>query len=231
MSSASRDLVPIEHALVDLGALAEYRRLWRIVERERSRFYKLHEQTLKVLNLYLADLEESRTIIELRRDIRRATRGTPATEAQESVVVGKIVSLGSEQLWNAERQLVRTAFRAVAPLVHPDRGGSTEMFQMVLAAYRTGDLTFLTEVYLKHTKGVCWYGSNAALSYAKREIERPRMSTRILQSTEEFKVHRAHVSGNTAEAQKRALVYAKQAIIVLTRELHDIVEKNLKRHV
>jgi hypothetical protein len=214
---SSNALVRADHAVIDLGRIHHYHLMWAKVVRERAKYKKLYEQVLNVCNSYYDEEQAlSKTVISLRREIRMRTRGTPVTIAQDSITTAGFLSHGTERLYNAQQHLLKNAYRALAPLVHPDHGGSTELFQEVITAYRLKDMTFLQELFIQLTKNqVFWRSSDAAIEYCKQEIERPAMSMQILQQTAEFQIVRQHVQGNTEKARD----YAKQRLAALVVEL------------
>lgn len=222
-------LVRADRAIIDHAAMHHYRLLWTRVVKERARYRKLYEQVLATCNRYYAD-EESLTkiVVSLRREIRMQTRGTPATIAMDSITTAGFIPNGTERLYNAQDHLLKVAYRALTPLVHPDRGGSNELFQEVVTAYRLKDLTFLQELYLRLTKdSLFWRSSAEAIAYCKQEIERPAMSIQILQQTAEFHIVREHVQGNVEKAQDYAKQRLAALVVELQRELAYMIDPDL----
>jgi hypothetical protein len=210
-------LVCSNRAVIDLGRIHHYQLMWARVVRERLKYKRLYEQVLHICNGYYAE-EESLTkiVVSLRREIRMQTRGTPVTIAQDAITTAGFIPQGTERLYNAQDHLLKVAYRMLAPLVHPDRGGSDELFQTVVTAYRLKDMTFLQELYLRLTKdSLFWRSSDDAIAYCKQEIERPSMSLQILQQTAEFQIVRQHAQGKFKIAEK----YAKQRLAALVVEL------------
>ena len=221
----STALVPFDKARIDLPALHRYRLLWQQVLKERARYRKLYTQVLNVCNSYYAEEEGLCELVKtVRRDIRMATRGTPATIAQDSITTAGFIPNGTEQLYNAQAHLLKNAYRMLAPLVHPDRkGGSSELFQQVVTAYRLKDFTFLQELYIMLTKdSLFWRSSEDAVAYCKQEIERPSMSIQMLQQTFEFQIVRQHVLGCTEQAKKLAKQRLTALVVELQRELQHM---------
>lgn len=217
----STALVSADRAVIDLGRIHHYHLMWAKVVRERAKYKKLYEQVLSVCNSYYEEEELlAKTVVSLRREIRMRTRGTPVTIAQDAITTAGFIPRGTERLYNAQQHLLKDAYRVLTPLVHPDHGGSTELFQEVVTAYRLKDMTFLVELFLRLKKDTLfWRSSDAAIAYCKQEIERPSMSMQILQQTAEFQIVRQHVQGNTEKARD----YAKQRLAALVVELqHEL---------
>jgi hypothetical protein len=214
-------LVCADKAIIDLAALHRHRLLWSKVVKERARYRKLYEQVLQVVNAYYEEEEGLTKLVKnLRYEIRIQTRGTPATIAQDSISAAGFIPNGTEQLYNAQQHLLKSAYRLLAPMVHPDRGGSTELFQEVVTAYRLKDMTFLQELYLMLTKdSLFWRSSEEAAAYCKQELERPAMSIQMLQQTYEFQITRKHVLGRPREARALAKERLAALIVELQREL------------
>jgi hypothetical protein len=218
-------LVAADRAALNFPAVAEYRRLSRQIPKARERYYRVHQQTINVTNLYFEKSEHRDTVVRLRREIRMATRGTPATIAQDSITAAGYVSFGTEQLYNAEQHLVTSAYRMVRKLVHPDfNGGDRELFQLVNTAYRLRDLTFLQETYimLVHDHDLFWCATKG-LAYARQELERPKVSLRVLQSTPEFDIVRAHNMGNHSGARILADARISELVVILNAELQHLL--------
>jgi hypothetical protein len=222
-------LVPIDKARIDLAAIHRYSVLWQRVLKERSRYTALYNQVLTVCNRYY-DEEESLTkiVVSLRREIRMQTRGTPATIAQDAITSAGFIPKGTEQLYNAQQHLLKSAYRMLAQLVHPDRGGSNELFQEVVTAYRLGDMTFLQELYLHLTKdSLFWRSSEDAVDYCKQEIQRPAMSIQMLQKTFEFEIVRQHALGKFDKARALAKERLAALVVELQRELSYMIDPEL----
>jgi hypothetical protein len=219
--SNSTALVPADKAIIDLAHIHRYNLMWAEVLKKRARYKKLYEQVLKTCNLYFESQPElTKVVINLRREIRMQTRGTPATIAMDSITTAGYIPNGTEQLYNAEGNLLKQAYRALAPLVHPDRGGSNTLFQEVQTAYRLRDYTFLQELFLRLTKdSLFWRSSSDSVLYCEQEQERPTVSISMLQKTYEFQIVRQHVLGKQKHALKLAQERLAALIVELQREL------------
>lgn len=221
------DLVTYDRRTIDLRNVYLVSKLKAKMEKARKRYYKLYAQVLKIASMYLDDLPEAETIIRLRREIRLATKGTPVTIAQNSITSAGYVSAGTEQLYNAQSHMVKNAYRMLVPLVHPDLGGDNETFQLVLAAYRLKDLTFLQETYLSLTKDLFWWSSEEAINYMKQEIERPSVSLRIMQTTDVFKIAQAHIRKDKGSAKSKATSFAQRLVGQLNNELMYLITRHI----
>lgn len=222
------ELVPAANATVNVKALAEYQRLRQRIPVEREKFYKVYRQTLLVANQYFDTHELRDTVVRLRREIRMATKGIPTSHVENATAAG-FISNGTEQLYNAQLHLCKAAYRMVAPLVHPDRSKyGRELFQQVRTAYALRDLTFLQETYiaLVHEKDLHWV-TTKGIEYCKQEIERPKVSLGLLQSTPEFKIARAHIQRNFDSAQRAANARMTELVVVLNAELNYLLTGSL----
>ena len=225
------NLIPI-NLTVNLAHLYEYDLLARKVDAARQQYYKLYNSSMKLVSSYLDEMPEAKTIIRLRREIRLATRGTPATIAQDAITSAGYITTGTEQLYNAQAHLVKNAYRMVAPLVHPDRGGDSELFQLVVAAYRLGDLTFLQETYLmlvKNTGAGKWaWRCHQGREYMKQELQRPQVSLQRLRNDPTFQIAMLHQQGKPAEVIRAyAEKHAQTLIFILQSELNHLTISHL----
>jgi hypothetical protein len=212
---------------LDIGRLARYRQLQQQVTVARNRYFKFHAQVLQIANEYYDALPEAEVVIRLRREIRMASKGTPETMAVDSITSAGYVSFGTEQLYNAEAHLVKKAYRMLAPMVHPDRcGGDVTRFQLVNAAYRLRDLTFLQELYIQLVKDNLWYRTtDEAFAYLEQELQRPAVSTMLLRSQPEFTIAQLHLSGNLDAAQATARRRILELVRTLNNELAYLLTK------
>lgn len=221
------DLVAADRSKLYLGALAEYRRLRALIPKERERYYRVHQQTLRVANLYYDQHEQRDYVVRLRLGIRNATRGSVPSSGMSTPTVSGYVTSGTEQLYNAEQHLLSAAYRKVRSLVHPDSSkleNSQELFQLVNAAYHLRDLTYLQETYLTLTNARDLFWQQATgLEYVKQELERPKASLRILQASPEFRISQLHMTRKFDEAAKLAGLRIQQLIIELTAELNSLL--------
>lgn len=222
-------LVCANKARIDLAAIHHHSLLWKKVLHARSRYKALYEQVLRICNEYYAEEEELTEVVKtLRREIRLQTKGTPATIAQDAITSAGFIPNGTEQLYNAQQHLLKNAYRMLAPLVHPDRGGTDELFQAVVTAYRLKDMTFLQELYLQITKdSLFWRSSEDAVAYCKQEIQRPAMSTQMLQKTYEFEIVRQHALGKFDKARTLSKERLAALIVELQRELSYMINPEL----
>jgi len=221
-------LVPADKAIINLAHIHRYNLMWAQVLKERARYKKLYEQVLTVCNLYFdAHPELTKVVINTRREIRMQIRGTPATIAMDSITTAGYIPNGTEQLYNAQAHLLKAAYRSLAPLVHPDLGGSTELFQEVQTAYRLRDYTFLQELFLRLTKdSLFWRSSPDSVLYCQQEQERPSVSLNLLQKTYEFQIVRQHALGKPKEAAKLAEERLTGLIVELQRELNHMINSD-----
>lgn len=215
------------HPALDLGKLARYYRLKQQVAAARHKYFKFHAQVLDIVNQYFEAEPEAQTVVRLRRDIRMATKGTPETMAVDSITSAGYVSFGTEQLYNAQAHLVKRAYRVLAPLVHPDRcGGDTTLFQLVNAAYHLRDLTYLQELYIQLVRDSLWYrASDEAIQYLEQELQRPVVSTRLLQGQPEYAIVQRHMTGRTKDAQHAARQRLLELVGTLNNELTYLLTK------
>jgi hypothetical protein len=223
----SYNLVAANRSVLNLGALAEFRRLWALIPKEREKYYRIHQQTLSVANLYYDQHEQRDYVVRLRIDIRNATRGATPSQGMATPTVAGFVTSGTEQLYNAQQHLLSAAYRKVRSLVHPDSSklkDSEELFQLVNAAYHMRDLTFLQETYLSivHAHDLFWQQTHG-LEYVKQELQRPKISLRILQSSPEFRISQLHMTRKFDDAAKAADRRIRELIIELTAELQHLL--------
>jgi hypothetical protein len=221
----SRSLVIAEHASLDLAAVAHYRRQFPKIREARDRFYKIFEGVRKIVNLYLEADSRRDLVVALRREIRMSTRGAPATHAMDAIIEASPISNGTEQLVNFDTQLCARLYKSIRSKVHPDHGGDRELFHLVNTAYRLRDQTFLQEVFFMiEKKHDLFWKQSEGLTWVEQELERPKVSLTVLQSTPEFAIVRAHQTGRVEEAKKLADARMAQLVVQLRAELDHILK-------
>ena len=223
----SYNLVAADRSVINLGALAEYKRLRALIPKAREKYYRIHQQTLRLANLYFDQHEQRDYVVRLRVDIRNATRGYTPSQGLSTPTVAGYVTNGTEQLYNAQQHLLSSAYRKVRSLVHPDSSkleNSKELFSLVNAAFHMRDLTFLQETYISivHRHDLFWQQSQG-LVYVAQELERPLVSLRILQASPEFRIAQLHMTRNVEGAIRLADQRIKQLIVELTAEFNSLV--------
>lgn len=129
-----------------------------------------------------------REITEIQTRIRLLQRGVPATEAFDDPDP-------CDNLTDAERFVLKKAYRKAASLCHPDRGGSNDEFQAVHAAYLAGDLYSLNNFVLsKQEPDLSW------IQHWIDDAARCDVAWVEFQASAEFYLARLHEQGQTGKA-------------------------------
>ena len=220
---------------IDLVKLYLFSKKKKEVEIKREKFFKLYDATLKLAASYLDSAPEAGVIKRLRREIRIQTRGFAMNEAEDAVSSAGYVSFGTEQLYNAESYLVKKAYRKIAPIVHPDSnlyGGkhaSVETFQMVNAAYKLKDLTFLQDLYFNLVKdNVFWRCSDEAHYWLDTELQRPQVTLDRLRTDPTWQIGMLHQQGKPKEIIDKFVSHIAQLLVIkLQAELNYILTGEL----
>jgi flagellar basal body rod protein FlgB len=223
-SPSSSNMLPVrvEQSSIDLRRLAQFPRELAQLRKAREGFNRLHEQVVNICNDYAKKFPElSDEIKRLRLEIRNLTKGTPVTEAQDSpkTIQSDIAGFKNSELQNVNSMFLKKAYRILAQLTHPDRGGDPELFDEVHKAYKARDIVFLTELYitLHKSKDPFWV-SRSSKEWIEVEKKRPAVNKMKLQSTPEFVIAHLHMSGNTAAAESAMRNYMQMVIAALIAE-------------
>jgi len=208
---------------IDADRLRLYDELKKKTAEAREKYARTANQVNAVVNHYFDEFPEQHARVKhLRREIRLATKGvlSDVTSDESYATTG-----GTEQLYSAQKHLISKAYKFVANLVHPDKpNGDINLFHQVQRAYEHGDLTFLTELFirLQHESDPRWR-QYEGIEFWKRELERPTVSLRVLQTSPEFAIVRQHVSGHADIAKKLACVRLNELAYALWHELNYIL--------
>jgi hypothetical protein len=217
------NIVVADATRIDHQRLRLYDELKKKTAEAREKYARTANQVNEVVNNYFEEFPEKHARVKhLRREIRLATRGilSDVTSDDSYATTG-----GTEQLHSAQKHLIGRAYKFVANLVHPDKpNGDINLFLQVQRAYENGDLTFLTELYirLEHEPDPRWR-QYEGIEFWRRELERPNVSLKILQTSPEFSIVRHHASGNNEIAKKLAECRLNELAYALWQELQFIL--------
>jgi hypothetical protein len=167
--------------------------------------------------------------LRLKLEIRLITKGTPVTEPMSSIpeTVENYDRL-SESQRIAFTELLKKAYRAAAPLCHPDKGGDTDVFAELSEAYRHRDLIRVTSIYITLSRGrnLYWQASEEGIEWASTELNRPTVQQEKLKSTILYDIVRNHVSGKVFKANNLMQEYLVGEIQILLNELDFLRTQN-----
>lgn len=189
-------------------------------------FSNLKIQLAAIADMYVKDHEEINIEIDRHlRAIRELTTGIPATE---SLSAHFEIERQGAQLSDAERFFLKKAFKQVASIVHPDKGGNDLQFQQALLAYSTGDYLELTDMYVNLVKynNLWWRQSPEGLEYVGTEVSRPSVGLQKLRTSLLFKVSQHHVQGNKEAASATMKTVLLTQLSALMFELHNLRSKH-----
>lgn len=219
------NLVLYARGRIDLAALCQQAKLWSEVLRQRQIVSQRITAAINVCNLY-KDEELAVKTKRLRHEIRLFTKGTGTVYALDAVTERLYIHEGNEQLYNANSILLKSAYRKLALLTHPDKGGDPKLFHAVNEAYRNRDLTFMRELWitLNRQDDLFWRQSEG-LDYALQEIQRPEINWLVFKGNPLFAVNRLHTIGNTRQAKIDMVKFQKSLNARLFNELTHLKEK------
>jgi hypothetical protein len=231
------NLVVADATRIDQERLQLYDELKKKTAIAREKYARTATQVNAVVNSYFDEFpEEHARVKHLRREIRLATKGVLSDVISDESYA---TTGGTEQLHSAQKHIMSRAYKFVANLVHPDKPqGDLNLFLQVQRAYEHGDLTFLTELFLRlqHESDPRWR-QYEGIEFWKRELERPSVSLRILQTSPEFKIVQKHISGHKDIAKELAGIRLNELSYELWQELNHILfpaqttlEKTIERN-
>jgi hypothetical protein len=143
----------------------------------------------------------------IRQSIRNLTKGQVATYSIDSITDSLYLENTTEQLYVANQTLLKSTYKKLAQLTHPDKhAGCNNLFIAVNAAYRNKDLVYMQQLYvtLVNSKNLYWLQTKG-LSYCKQELERPQVSLTVLAKSPLYAICRMHATGNSKECSKLVL--------------------------
>lgn len=221
-------------ATINLCNLYCYRLQMDGGKRAYARYKKTNKSVNDVLDRIANEPEHellSSEIKRLRLEIRMMTKGIPTTEPMTPVDERPVLRSDpffNEQQYNTYTELLKRAFRKVAALAHPDKGGDTDIFQQVLDAYEQRDLEFLTDIYIRLSteRNLYWQQSEAGLDHAISQMYRPSALEARMKAAPEFAVAQAYVQGNKLLANMLMALQLRDQIAALVKEINFLRNQN-----
>lgn len=223
-------LVPVRQASLDIAKLAVYKKLYSAAIKERKTLDRLTTQCDTVLDQYEKQFPNLTSILdELILELRLIVRGTPVTEPIDATQVHNMRDeISNQQQYQALSLLLKKAYKKVAQLAHPDKGGSKEVFHEVEEAYRDRDLPRLSDIYIQIVSGrdLYWQQTDEGLYHASNEYQRPHTLMARIMASKGYEVARAHSSGNFNHASFLMETILHERIQELRNELNHIRQKH-----
>ena len=138
------------------------------VERKQSALVRLVDHVDTVYDMLTRQHEDLRKrLLDVRRDLRARERGVPRDEVAEQEIVQP--ALNKDE---ATKYMCRKVFRALAPLLHPDRGGDAVQFHQAVVARRMNDLDTLNVMYRQRTDyNDIWWRQKDGIANLKGRLE------------------------------------------------------------
>lgn len=214
----SMDLVLVTNQLVpaqdreDVAIEVLYNTLSRKVEALTKRNTALVDSINTVISLirdkHCTEIGELYDTVA--RDLDEAMVGletsVPVTEARESKT--DPVQLSNRNV----RDHCRKLWRKLAPKLHPDRGGSAELFDMARQAYKANDLQTLLAMEREHVdaKNIGWIRLHG-IDYLKERIESLEISYQEVKLSPFMEAYRKWLAGESSVAisMVRQIIYAQ----------------------
>ncbi len=226
------NIVLYNEATVNLGFLYLFQRTYEAGRKEKAKLHKLLTQLDDIAAIYFDRNEDvADAIVEVKREIRLITTGSPATESMDPPSAGSPLSLLDDgvkhQLDDAQMQLLKRAYRKLAAICHPDKpGGSVEEFQAVQKAYENQDLDELIYLYVTHFKfrNLYWRQSFDGLDFVFTEVNRPRTQMAMMQNSPLMRAAGLHICGRTDAANDYVRRILLDKLAALTNELNHLRE-------
>jgi hypothetical protein len=209
-----------------LQDLAAYRKIRAAADMQRA----YYERAIKQVQTIVGKLQETYCEAELdeiedcQRRIRLLTKGTPLTESlapedKEPVLFSD--PNHNQRQYDAHTVLLRKAWRNLAPLCHPDKGGDKEVFQEAQTAYKMRDLERLVAIYLSIAQGRNLYWQQAdGLYHVSSEYERYGVKIEMYRQLPAWRAARLYLAGQVNSAVNIVRLDLAERIYALNNEIH-----------
>lgn len=203
-------LVTLNRNTISLTNLYLYSKLSNDVLQARLKYTNLVKSIQNICNLYSSEhVEVQDRIKTVRQAIRNATKGQAASYSIDAITDSLYLENVTEQLYVANQALLKSTYKKLAQLTHPDKQSTNiNLFQAVNAAYRNKDLVYMQQLYitLVNNKNLYWV-QGEGLIYCKQELHRPQVSLTLLAKSPLYAICRMHATGNSKACSKLVLQY------------------------
>lgn len=179
---------------------------------EINKFNRLLNTVNSIIGIYSIQFPKKLTIIsELKSQIRDNSKGVRGE--------GGYIDIDESDNFKTSvtnDQLCKGIYRKLASVMHPDKGGDKEEFQILLSAYRNRDHLMLRILYEK-------LNVSYDIEFWVYVADRIKVKYRELQSLEKFRIVQFHISKKTELAREAMADYLDKVVFSLTSELRDII--------
>lgn len=221
---------------LNLAMLAAYRKVRFAADRERE----YHDRVVNQADLIVGKISEQHCeplldrIEDLRRQLRLITKGTPLTESLNEDDKEPLLTTTpgfNQRQYDAHTMLLKSLYRKLAMLCHPDRGHDGTVFKEVETAYKQRDLYRMNTIYqtIVNGRNLYWQQSEGVY-HLSSEYERYRVHIVMLKQTDSWKAVTAYLSGQVNKAAEIVHQYLMGKIAALINEINYVQIKGNEHH-
>lgn len=225
-------LVEYSKASINLTRLYRYHHLRSITKYQTDKYDRTVERMTKICDKYM-DQESIAKITDrikaIKLEIRNATRGQANQEALDGESFAALdIDRAGQQLSNAEQVMLKTAYRKLCNIAHPDKGGNADLFHDIHTAYKHNDLLALQALYFQLHSGndIFYQQSEKAVNKAHTDSIKPETKFQTLKSTTMYNVSRLHTIGRFDAASEILHNQVRLYEIALLTELQFLQRGN-----
>jgi len=214
-------LYPERINLVDLYL---YQREKKIALRERESFYRDLASANTILRRYEDAFPRLKSrLADLQASIQDLTKGVASDTRDKGTILDEELGVQKDQ---SSRFLCRKYYRALAQVLHPDRGGDVVQFQTLYEARVNGDLSYLSMTYMcLFLESDLRWRCEKGVQFWSDQAEGSSVRLRRLQSTEAYAVLRFHMQNQKESALGAMQVLLLKKILVRTQELEFLINR------
>lgn len=205
-------LIPDADPVIESYARSVMKRAFAARERLKAQIANVRTINQPVMEAFP---ELTQQIAAMMVRVRNLEKGVPATE---SIDAPQQRDLLQDPPSNADKFLLKKAYRKAAALCHPDKGGTKEEFISVQDAYKAGDINALNAFVLSKQKNTA-----SMIQHWLRDAARCKVAWVEFQSKAEFAIARLIQTGRKDEA----LYFVERILYEELHRLHLLEDKLL----
>lgn len=185
--------------------------------RTRLRVANVQEISARLISKQAKLVDELKQVKLRIRNLQRGAALTEALDADDELL--------DNNLTDADRFLLKKAYRKAATLAHPDKGGDASSFAAVNEAYKAGDLNSLQEYFIFREAP-----NRSTIEYWLAEDKRVAIQWQKFCNTNEFAIVQLHQQGHQRRAEQTVYLLLVEQLRFHIEQEREMLSLTQKEH-